>query len=186
MTTRRRSGHWHATPASVRAAEWLGGCMRIAQPLHMSACLQPSPSTHVCLPTPSPACLCRRRAHRQVDCALHLRPPEHQAGHRAGAVWRVRTSSDAQVMFAQVQLLGASCCLRLLWLPVSHALSVGMLMVCRFGMQAGEAPLGDAPAAWRHQHAAAGRPRYRQVTGEALLLGGRAGPSWSVAWAVFR
>ena len=43
----------------------------------------------------------RRRAHRQVNCALYLRPPEHQAGHRSGAVWRVR---------------GSSACLHVCWL----------------------------------------------------------------------
>lgn len=47
-------------------------------------------SDHSLTPDCTRQCRCRRRAHRQVDCALHLRPPEHQAGHRAGAVWRVR------------------------------------------------------------------------------------------------
>ncbi len=76
----------------------------------------PSPTSSARRPAPPP--VARRRAHREVHRSLHLRPPEHQAGHCAGHVWR-----------------------------------------------AGEAPLGHAPPAWRHQHAAAGRPWYRQVAG---------------------
>lgn len=76
----------------------------------------PTPTSSARRPAPPP--VARRRAHREVHRSLHLRPPEHQAGHCAGHVWR-----------------------------------------------AGEAPLGHAPPAWRHQHAAAGRPWYRQVAG---------------------
>ena len=97
---------------SIKPAGLVGARVRGTNRCHAHP---PVPSPHPPAPAPPPL---GRRAHRQVHRALDLRPPKHQARHRAGDVWR-----------------------------------------------AGEAPLRHAPPAWRHQHAAAGRPRNRQVAG---------------------